>query len=247
MKKTTFNKILYTFILVIVCSAAFSQNNNTDIVYLKDGSIIRGNIIEYITDGHVKIETIDNNIWVFKHNKIDKVVFKTLNKNKGTFIQKTGYYNLTDMGVLIGTGNNEKTAPFSINMINAYRFSPHFSAGLGAGVEFFSTPVIPLFIDARYEFYDGEFSPFVYLNGGYSFQVGENYDYYTDTNSKGGLMAGSGIGIRISLNNKSHLVVSMGYRFQQLTYSYYEEWTDDTIDRFEKLSRFAIRIGFMFN
>lgn len=248
MRKFSIISLLFTIIFFVSFSTSFGQKNREDVVFLKDGSIIRGKIIEYMTNTHVKIETRDNSIWVFKHNKIDKIAFDKGKTNNGPSNLKTGYYNLTDMGVLIGTGNNNNSAPFSIMMVNGYRFNPHISSGLGVGIEFFSTPVIPLYIDTRYDFYDRSISPFAYLKGGYSFQVGENNSYYYEKiSSKGGLMFGVGVGIRVSLGEKSQLIAGLGYRFQKLDYSYYDEWTDDDINRMEKFNRLAIRVGFVFN
>lgn len=247
MRKISVKKVLFTLILLISFSVSFCQKNKEDVIYLKDGSIIRGNIIEYLNGKHVKIETRDNNIWVFKQNRIDKISFETRSNKSENNIRESGYFNLTDMGLLIGTGNNDKSAPFSINMINGYRYNKNFSVGIGTGIEFFSTPVVPIYFDSRYTFFKNEFSPFVYINGGYSIQIGENSNYYYEnTSNRGGLMFGTGVGIKINLGNRSDLVVSMGYRYQKLRYSYYEEWTDDDIDRFEKFNRFGIRVGFIF-
>jgi len=247
MRKISVIKVIFTLMFLISFSTIFGQKNKEDVIYLKDGSIIRGSIIEYISGKHVKIETRDKNIWVFNQNKIDKISLETRSSKIENNTNISGYFNLTDMGLLVGTGNNDKSAPFSINMLNGYRYNQNLTIGLGTGIEFFSTPVIPIYFDTRYTFFNNEFSPFIYLKAGYSLQIGENSNYYHEnTSTKGGQIYGAGIGLKINLGKRSDLVVSMGYRHQKLNYSYYEEWTEDEIDRFEKFNRFAIRVGFAF-
>lgn len=45
-----------------------------DVVYLKNGSILRGIIIERVTSGSIKLKTADGNILFFKRNEIEKII-----------------------------------------------------------------------------------------------------------------------------------------------------------------------------
>lgn len=44
-----------------------------DVVYLKNGSIIRGNIIEQVPNIQIKIQTKDGNIFVYKMEEVEKM------------------------------------------------------------------------------------------------------------------------------------------------------------------------------
>jgi hypothetical protein len=44
-----------------------------DVIYLKNGSVIKGDIIEYATDGFVKIKLSDENIYNFSSSQIIKI------------------------------------------------------------------------------------------------------------------------------------------------------------------------------
>jgi hypothetical protein len=48
-----------------------------DVLYLKNGSIIKGLVTEIITGQTVKIETPDGNIFVFKQDEVEKIVKET--------------------------------------------------------------------------------------------------------------------------------------------------------------------------
>ncbi|MBT3423280.1 MAG: hypothetical protein HOB88_13675, partial [Bacteroidetes bacterium] len=69
--------MLKRFFLVLI-SIGFSivlsaQSDLEDVVYLKNGGLARGKIIEYFPDKHVKIETIGGNVWVFQADEILKI------------------------------------------------------------------------------------------------------------------------------------------------------------------------------
>jgi len=56
----------------IVINFAFSQENYNDVIYLKNGSIIKGQIIELKPDKSIKIETKDKKQYNFTNEEIDK-------------------------------------------------------------------------------------------------------------------------------------------------------------------------------
>lgn len=69
MKKSTL--LLFT---LLVSAVVFAQQNNlTDVVYLKNGSILRGIIIEQIPNESIKLQTADNNILVYKTDEIERI------------------------------------------------------------------------------------------------------------------------------------------------------------------------------
>ena len=75
------------------------------------------------------------------------------------------------MGVLIGSGNNEKNAIFSTQMVNGYKINSRFYPGIGIGIEFYEQAVVPLFADMSYHFGRNVISPFIRGSIGYSIPV----------------------------------------------------------------------------
>lgn len=70
MKKTLTILLLFSLFSAI----AFAQQNNfQDVVYLKDGSIIRGMIIEQVPNKSIKIETADKSVFVYQMDVIEKI------------------------------------------------------------------------------------------------------------------------------------------------------------------------------
>jgi TM2 domain-containing membrane protein YozV len=67
-------KFIYSIALfTILISSCYAQMNYKDVVYLKDGSVIKGIIIEQIPNVSLKIETSDGSIFVYKMEKIEKI------------------------------------------------------------------------------------------------------------------------------------------------------------------------------
>jgi len=50
-----------------------ANGQNSDVVYLKDGSIIKGTIIEQIPNVSIKIKTKDGNVFNYKMEQIEKI------------------------------------------------------------------------------------------------------------------------------------------------------------------------------
>lgn len=61
--------LLYTFIATL----ALGQSNYQDVVYLKNGSIIRGVILEQVRNESIKIETAGSNVFVFQMDEVEKL------------------------------------------------------------------------------------------------------------------------------------------------------------------------------
>jgi hypothetical protein len=64
---------LFLLAAVIILSVTALVAQTKDIVYLKNGSVIKGTILEMIPDKTIKIQTADGNIFVYKMSEVEKV------------------------------------------------------------------------------------------------------------------------------------------------------------------------------
>ena len=76
MKKTA---LFITAMLISIVS--FAQTSLQDVVYLKDGSIIRGDIIEMVSGEVVKIQTADGSVFIHDFADVEKFIKE---QQKGT-------------------------------------------------------------------------------------------------------------------------------------------------------------------
>jgi hypothetical protein len=227
MKKSIKKGISYLFFLL-----AFNflhAQNFEDVVYLKNGSIIRGTIIEQILNTSIKIQTKDRNVFVFKYDEIEKLTKEnfTSNNSNNVFnsndIKKSGFINLTELNYSPGIGtvslggytlkNNDYS--FGFRTVNGYQMNEHLSVGLGIGVDKYkNATLLPITIDARASFMKGKVSPVLTANIGYS--VGVN-------DVKSGLVINPQIGIKTYISKNIAYLFSFGYKWQaqEVRRSYY--------------------------
>jgi len=70
--RSKMKKYLVLILFALVTTLAFAQRNYQDVVYLKNGTIIRGMIIEQVPNKSLKIETADKNLFVYQIDEIEK-------------------------------------------------------------------------------------------------------------------------------------------------------------------------------
>jgi len=66
--------LLFVTVLFFPCIIfAYTETEYQDVVYLKNGSVVHGTIIEQIPNVSVKIKTETGDIWVFSYDEIEKI------------------------------------------------------------------------------------------------------------------------------------------------------------------------------
>jgi hypothetical protein len=232
------------FVLILVSASLRAQEQ--DVVYLKNGSILYGKLLEVIPGDKVRLEIIGNNQLVFTFNEIEKIskAEPTSKKNSEAF------NNIRLSGNIHFFGGSNNSAGFSITP--HYHFPCRISTGIGTGLEIFDYQVMPVFADISYQVFKGNFSPYLYARSGYTFPLSKaQSDYYSHPEYKGGILAGAGIGLRKEFRNKNALLFSVGYRYQKLrtitTYDYWYDGQTQTDERIDHLNRINISLGLQFN
>ena len=236
-------------LLLVLCLTSYAarlqaQKNMEDVIYLKNGSKINGIIMQLIPDSTVRIKQTDGSVWVFPMKEVDMIDKEIKNKYKANIADAKGYRFGIDAGILIGAGDNQNNAPLSIQMLHSYHLNTYNSIGLGAGLEFFHTPRVPLFADVRHYFNRHYYAPFFFLQGGGSFPLGSGEIDNSGYNYKGktGFMVNSGVGFLFPMNEKSALSISISYRYQNLQFARDNSMLPD-YTRIEKMNRLNLRIG----
>lgn len=230
-------QIIIALLGLMLSNATHAQNNMEDVVYLKNGSIIRGIIVEQIPNVSLKIQTNDRNVFVFKMEEIEKMTKEYLpndNSNNTSNLanfKSSGFINLTELNYCLGngdviiggkTGKNEKYS-YGIKTVNGYQINEHFSLGVGLGIDIYDykntttsatttkTTFLPITFDARATILKGKVSPVFTANGGYA--IGLN-------DVKGGLTFNPQIGIKSFISKNAALIFNIGYKWQEQEVNY---------------------------
>lgn len=245
-KITVIHSSLVIFLMAIA-SILYSQE--VDHVYLKSGSVIRGNIQEIEPADHVKIQDLCGNLWYYKMAEVEKITLESYQSDSkvgGESLDfETGFVNMTSIGFLAGSSNNMQVAPFSLLMVNGWRNSMGLFTGVGVGVEFLSSNYLPVFLDLRYDFMGQDVVPYIMAKGGYSMPLAsDRSEYDVDYTYSGGPLLGIGIGLKIK--SRTHFAWDIGlmYRYQQTSYKEKYDWNQQEFDYTDVYNRIEIRLGF---
>ncbi len=233
--------LFYLFIAGNICA-----QSKEDAVYLKNGSILKGKVIESLTGVQCTIEIIGHNIIVVPDSLIkmilmDQVIPTMERENKSSPVEMAAGVNFY--------GGSENSGGFTF--ITSYRFPFRMSVGGGLGIEWFEHQQIPFIADIRYYFLKGSWSPYVYAQGGYAVPLSQRSDYEWIKNY-GGVLAGTGAGMRFNFSRRNALFFNLGYRYQKtktITTDY--PWmsypqNSETI-RYDEYNRLTFSFGFLFN
>ena len=242
------NFILLLILTMLISSTALTAQE-VDHVYLKTGSVIRGNILEIDPAEHVKIQDLCGNIWFYKITDVDKITSEPyrngLSLKKEHLEFSSGFVNVTSIGFLAGSSNNLQAAPFSLLMINGWRNSAGIFTGVGFGVEFLATNYMPIFLDLRYDLMGQDVVPYVMAKGGYALPISSDHqEYDISYEYSGGPLVGIGVGLKIKSRDHFSWDIGLMYRYQQTSYKEKYEWNNQEYSYTDIFNRIEIRLGF---
>lgn len=155
--ETKSNEMKRIFKILIVMAmlapvALFAQDGMQDVIYLKDGSIYKGMIVETVPNVSYKIKSKDGNVFAVKLDEVEKITKERREyQNSGfgpwghrawrndslSYEPRTkGYFN--EVQVLI------ENVQGGVRMVNGYKFNRFAYLGVGIGIDrVFSNPFNP--------------------------------------------------------------------------------------------------------
>ncbi|MCE7065146.1 hypothetical protein LZG73_07600 [Dyadobacter sp. CY326] len=231
---------LFTFLIAGWLSVVFGQQTKEVSMHLKNGSIIRGRLLE--SGATYQLETYDKSIWVFQKEEVDTLTFEKL-VNPNIRYKKQGFVHYTELGPLAMSNrasNGVTTSAFSFQTTNGYKFGQWIYTGLGIGADLYAVQTfVPVVLSLRGDFTDkGSKIPFYFLEGGYGFNATSN-----DVDSVrfgGGATFSAGIGLKILFSGNTGFTIAAGYRFQRSSV------TQASLEKLEDFNRLTLRAGFSF-
>ena len=241
-------KHLAILIMLIFILFPLSAQKTKDVLYLKNGSMIYGKLME-ITNNEYKIQTADGSTFIYSLPEVEKFVNET---PKFDGRKKSGFGFVLEAGFMVGAQSTEYDAPFSFNFLGNVTSNTKNIFGLGSGVEYIGQPYMPVFLEYKYLLSDRKTTPFVFVRGGKLFHLNgdeENTDYYyPQYNEKksysGGLSFTLGTGISWARDdNETYL--SFAYRNAHTSYSV-KNYNNQYATYKSSLNRLEIKFGFRF-
>ena len=220
-KRTEMKRIVLSMLLALGSVAFCMAQEMQEVVYLKNGSIIRGTIIEQVPDKSLKIQTNDGSIFAYEMAEVEKITKEqaTAYENNKRLTPngngvKRGYRGFVDLGYATGTYYDGLKNRMEVLTSHGYQFNPYIYTGLGAGIHYYYGEVdciwIPIFVNFRADFLNKKITPFLDFKIGYT--IGNN-----DTN---GFYLSPTVGYRFGFNSNLALNIGVGYNMQQARIKY---------------------------
>lgn len=219
-------KINLLFLALFVSVFAFSQQSNlVDVVYLKNGSVVRGIIIEQVPNESITIETADRSIFVFQMDEITKIAKESRPVQRRTsnpVLDKRKSYIGVSAGLAVPVGDfvNYSNVGFQMNIADfGYLFTENF--GIAATLSSAFNP----YVESDYIY----LWSYVGVMGGplLSFPVSKRLDWdfmpmvglastttpedYLETETAGSLAFSIGTQLRLHLGRHFSLLFKAGY------------------------------------
>jgi len=204
---------------MLLAVGSISAQRGTEKIYLKNGSEIRGEIVEEVPGQSIKIRTCDGNMFVYRMDEVQKIARGEADETT----QSTGHRGL-DFNVDLGYDINTKGGggSFVSEVGLGKRFNKNFYWGIGTGVY---VPTgnggdlqIPLTTDFKVYFpvRGTRIAPYGAFKLGYLFNTADDYSYrvgkktYT-IESQNSVLVEVMPGVQIPLSEKVDFNFALGY------------------------------------
>lgn len=190
------------FIFLVFNSSLFAQKQS---VHLKNGSVIRGKVLEFHPDSIIKVQS-NGNIWVFQTEEL---------------LYEKDYVPAKDSS---GVRFEIRPHTVGLGLQISYRFKNRMQSGIGLSLSYIDDELfLPVFADFRYDLFDKSNTLFVLGSAGYSFYLSRyynDYGWYEDYDIKGGLHLKAGIGYKFWFPDNWGFSIYLAYRYQAYSESY---------------------------
>lgn len=210
-------KFFFTLALIVLGNICANAQSLQEVVYLKNGSIIRGTIIEQEPNESLKVQTADGSVFVFKMDEISKITKETPVKSVANssyeedespksygWGQAPRYRGFFGDSYILGVGDYDSDREF-LYTSHGCQINPFLYVGAGVGVNYWFDDEawsVPVFGHVRSEFhglFKKNVSPYVDAKMGYSFADVEGFYFAPSVgchfyfgHSKSGISVGVG-------------------------------------------------------
>lgn len=176
-------KCVVLSVVFVMTSILFVHSQNyIEKVYLKNGSVIRGIVVEQVPETSLEVQTSDGSVYVFEMSEVEKVSkeiseeFDDKADAHDEMLESTLKRRQSRYRAIFEFGDVYRTFNFrnwviSISTSYGKQFSPYVFVGFGVGVDYYKdweSAAVPVFLDARFYIIDSDVTPYFGVKAGYS-------------------------------------------------------------------------------
>lgn len=256
------------FMLAFCCFAAIGlvgaqdvKTEYVDVVYMKDGSLLIGKLINYETDKSILFELGSGNQVTLAYKDVRKVVqyvdpltLKTkIKRSPMSFdyqFKEHGWNHQVLASTLWGRGEwNSLKVGIASEYVFGYRFNKALGLGLGTGINNYDLRVpqiiVPLYLEQRGYFSSNWVAPTYSIGGGYGFALNNSNTGFDE--AQGGPLFNASVGLRLGAMKGINFLADIGIRYQRATYTDNWNWEPASFSEYRyDYVRWNLRIGATF-
>jgi hypothetical protein len=237
-------KLLLILTVFLISLAGIAQQSAQDVIYLKNGTVVRGKIIDQVPNQSIKVYTTNRSVVEFKMDEVEKM---TKEKGRSDFISEPDEWPVSKGNIILGgSGHLDYQKSKTESGLSSSEHS-RFYIGLYPLIAYFIADNLALGATTTISLLTGEGS------SSYSLGIGPEVRYYFDTgailkaevsyifshypsDNEGYFSLKPGIGYAIFINPKVSIEPSLIYEFNS------SKWRDSPSKT--KNSRIGIEVGF---
>jgi hypothetical protein len=232
-----FNWLISAIVLIFFFNTALhgqhekrmQDQSNHYIIYLEDGSILQGELINWEQNGNLELRLPNGNMIKLDAEQVKKVVDSQVKRKvlEEYVFEEKGFYSLLRFQLIAPNGGDRggDKPGAGVNFSYGYQFNQFLGLGLGLGYHryIFDTgeDIVPVFADIIGYISKSNTSPFYHVSVGYG--IGITNEDYDIIEADGGLYLHPSIGIRWG-TKKIKWLVDIGYIFQNAAFTYGNEF-----------------------
>jgi hypothetical protein len=241
---------LAALLLIFSFSLDSSAQRKEDVLYLSNGSVIHGVLLNDSSDNRIRMLSRTGDIWALSPSEVDSITRERPFEYKAVLFNQPGFeFGISaDFLMRSGSGSVGKAVIPGINLILGYRFNPCLSVGMETGIQFYERMEVPFSASLRARLSGRSLSPLGLIRAGYTLPAEKRpddseYSY----ESHGGFHGSIGVGMERILNENTSLLLTFAYHYQVLNYHLrpLNQWNQER-DRSEQYSRFRLTAGYVF-
>jgi len=234
-------KLIFVFALLMhIPAIAQSYQEN---VYLKNGSIIKGVVLEQVPNKSIKVQTSDGSIYVYKMSEVEKITkdLQETNESKPNKVKskdsrssvpaflkgdnglKKGYRKFIDAGVSLNSDNHHDAV--FVETTHGFQLNKVLFVGVGIGFHYYWDDSYYIYEPHSYSPIDDKYKVYIvplfadvrfdFMNNRLSPFVDIRGGYSIIENGEAeGAFFSVGPGVRYKLNDRKALNLCLGYMFR---------------------------------
>ncbi len=211
--------VLFCLAIVFLIASSKAQTANfREVIYLKNGSVLKGTLTEWVPDESLSIRLSDSSLFVVKIADILKVTREFIADASKPAKGKTAVLNANGFESNISGGYGVASGKYGLdilcfNWVFGKNLNTHHFVGMGTGLRYMEEvdmTMVPILLDWRYRITEQSVSPYVRLSAGYSLNVSNGLE-------NSGFLVDPRIGVDFQVG-VTRCSFDMGYQTQQTAF-----------------------------